>query len=190
MPGDLRRRPPDRDALGHKRIGLARVDQPASGISPINEGSSPLAAADLDCEIERAADQGPPQVIAPRSRVDPEIPARVEREDDPAPSLDRLDAEIVVSASTLTRMSQGRRPDVDGLAALLAWSGLDVAAFIRSNRTAQTPATLTRITTELRADPQLSDESSAALEDIVRTAYRQLAARDARAMARSTSGER
>jgi transcriptional regulator with XRE-family HTH domain len=29
-----------------------------------------------------------------------------------------------VSPSTLTRMNQGKRPDVDGLAALCAWSGL------------------------------------------------------------------
>lgn len=95
--------------------------------------------------------------------------------------------EAGVSASTLTRMSQGRRPDVDGLAALLAWSGLNAAAFIRSSRSVQTPATLTRITTELRSDPQLSDESSAALEDIVRTAYGQLAARDARETSRSAN---
>jgi transcriptional regulator with XRE-family HTH domain len=85
-----------------------------------------------------------------------------------------------ISASTLSRMSQGRRPDVDGLATLLAWSGLDVAAFIRSSQPAPSPATLTRITTELRADPLLSDDSASALEDIVRTAYGQLAARDAR----------
>lgn len=85
-----------------------------------------------------------------------------------------------ISASTLTRMSQGRRPDVDGLATLLAWSGLDVSAFIRSQTDGDAPATLTRITTELRADPLLSSESAAALEDIVRTAYGQLAARDAR----------
>ena len=32
--------------------------------------------------------------------------------------------ESQVSASTLTRMAQGRRPDVDSLAALVTWSGL------------------------------------------------------------------
>ena len=30
-------------------------------------------------------------------------------------------------------MSQGRRPDVDGLAALAAWSGLDTDDFVRSD---------------------------------------------------------
>jgi transcriptional regulator with XRE-family HTH domain len=85
-----------------------------------------------------------------------------------------------ISASTLTRMSKGRRPDVDGLASLVAWSGLDVAAFIRSSQPVTAPATLTRMTTELRSDPILSEESQSALEEILRTTYRQLAARDAR----------
>ncbi len=87
--------------------------------------------------------------------------------------------EAGISASTLTRMSQGRRPDVDGLATLLAWSGLDAASFIRSGSDV-TPSTLTRISTELHSDPLLSPESASALESIVRTAYGQLAARDAR----------
>ena len=38
----------------------------------------------------------------------------------------RVAEESGVSASTLTRISQGKRPDVDSLAALSAWSGLDV----------------------------------------------------------------
>ncbi len=37
-----------------------------------------------------------------------------------------------MSASTLTRMAQGKRPDVDGLAALVAWSGLDADDYVRS----------------------------------------------------------
>lgn len=40
-------------------------------------------------------------------------------------------AESGVSASTLTRMAQGKRPDVDGLAALAAWSGLEVDDYVR-----------------------------------------------------------
>ena len=41
-----------------------------------------------------------------------------------------VSAQSGVSASTLTRMSQGRRPDIDGLALLLAWSGLDASNFL------------------------------------------------------------
>ena len=40
--------------------------------------------------------------------------------------------ECGISASTLSRMSQGRHPDVNGLAALAAWSGLDMDRFVRS----------------------------------------------------------
>jgi transcriptional regulator with XRE-family HTH domain len=40
-------------------------------------------------------------------------------------------AESGVSASTLTRMAQGRRPDVNGLAALSAWSGLISDDYVR-----------------------------------------------------------
>ncbi len=39
--------------------------------------------------------------------------------------------EAAVPASTLTRMSQGRRPDIDSLAALCTWSGLKADDFYR-----------------------------------------------------------
>ena len=73
-----------------------------------------------------------------------------------------------VSASTLTRMSQGRRPDVDGLALLLAWSGLDALQFVP---TANEPEPMAKIAANLRADRNLSDDSAKALEDIIRVAY-------------------
>lgn len=76
-----------------------------------------------------------------------------------------------VSAATLTRMSQGRRPGVDGLALLLAWSGLDASAFIPG---ANKPEPLAQISANLRADPTLKTESAQALEAIIRVAYQQL----------------
>jgi transcriptional regulator with XRE-family HTH domain len=79
-------------------------------------------------------------------------------------------AESGVSASTLTRMTQGKRPDVDGLAALLAWSGLRVEHFIRGEKKSN-PAPLAQITAYLRADPNLRPESAKALEQIIRAAY-------------------
>lgn len=42
-------------------------------------------------------------------------------------------AESGVQASTLTRMGDGKNPDVNGLAALLAWSGLKAESFIPRN---------------------------------------------------------
>ena len=41
-------------------------------------------------------------------------------------------AQSGVSRSTLMRMAQGKRPDVDGLAALIAWSGLNADDYVRS----------------------------------------------------------
>ena len=76
-----------------------------------------------------------------------------------------------VSASTLTRMSQGRRPDLDGLALLLAWSGLDAANFIHD---ANDPEPLALISAALRADRNLSPESAKALEDMIKTAYKHM----------------
>ena len=75
-----------------------------------------------------------------------------------------------ISQSTLTRMSQGKRPDVDGLALLLAWSGLDALQFVP---TANETEPLAKISANLRADRNLSDESARALEEIIRVAYEQ-----------------
>lgn len=80
-----------------------------------------------------------------------------------------------VSASTLTRMAQGRRPDVDGLAALTRWSGLDAAAFVRDGvEPAGQPEPMAMISTYLRSDPHLTHEDAQALEELIRAAYRHL----------------
>lgn len=77
-----------------------------------------------------------------------------------------------VSASTLTRMSQGKRPDVDGLAALAKWSGLVVESFIRSTEPTKGQATsLAQITALLRADKSLNRQSAVAIEEILKAAY-------------------
>ena len=73
-----------------------------------------------------------------------------------------------VSASTLTRMAQGKRPDVDGLALLLAWSGLDALLFVP---TANEAEPIAKIAANLRADRHLSEENAKALEDIIQVAY-------------------
>jgi transcriptional regulator with XRE-family HTH domain len=77
-----------------------------------------------------------------------------------------------VTASTLTRMAQGKRPDVDSLAALTAWSGLSQDSFVRTENddSKPEPATLAMISTYLRADKNLS-ASAAALEQLIATSY-------------------
>ncbi len=84
--------------------------------------------------------------------------------------------EAQVSASTLTRMGQGRRPDVDSLAALAKWSGLDPADFIRggSATTAKRAEPLAMISTYLRGDPNLSEDAAAALEEVIKATYERL----------------
>ncbi len=83
-------------------------------------------------------------------------------------------ADSGVSASTLTRMAQGKRPDVDGLAALLKWSGLKAEDYLTGRATAGKQETLAVISRLLRADRKLGKESATALEDIIRVAYKRL----------------
>jgi transcriptional regulator with XRE-family HTH domain len=81
--------------------------------------------------------------------------------------------ESKVSASTLTRMAQGKKPDADGLAALLHWSGLNAETFIRAANAQPKGKTesLAQISALLRADNSLNKQSAAAIEEIVRAAY-------------------
>ncbi|MCU0730470.1 MAG: helix-turn-helix transcriptional regulator [Hyphomonas sp.] len=82
--------------------------------------------------------------------------------------------QAAVPASTLTRISQGRRPDVDTLAALCQWSGLDADKFTRPRSKKDTEASpLAQITIHLRADRNLSKEGVQALEAIIKAAYEQ-----------------
>lgn len=85
--------------------------------------------------------------------------------------------EAGVHASTLTRMAQEKRPDADGLAALLAWLNLDIKHFTTTTGAAnkhQQPNSLALISAYLRADPNLSEASADALEKLVRASYEHL----------------
>lgn len=79
--------------------------------------------------------------------------------------------EARVSPSTLTRLGQGRRPDVDSMARLISWAGLDTDDFIRGSRPQPTENVLARLPAYLRADPNLSEESARSLEAIIKAAY-------------------
>lgn len=80
-------------------------------------------------------------------------------------------SEAGVAASTLTRMGQGKRPDVEGLAALASWSRLDVSLFYRPSTGRQSAEPLAEITALLRADRNLTNESATALEAMLKSAY-------------------
>lgn len=89
----------------------------------------------------------------------------------------KVGEEAGVSASTLTRMSQGKRPDVDSLAALLKWSGLDVDSFVKrdsNSSDSSQPSQLAKITAYLRSDPNLTQEAAEAIEAVLHAAYEKL----------------
>lgn len=86
--------------------------------------------------------------------------------------------ETGVSASTLTRMAQGKRPDLDGLAALSAWSGLRTDDFVRSQAIAREPEPLAQIATYLRSDKNLSPEAATALDELIKATYERLRTKD------------
>ncbi len=83
-------------------------------------------------------------------------------------------SESGVSASTLTRMAQGKRPDVDGLAALSAWSGLVADDYVRSDEERPAPEPLALISTYLRSDKNLSVEAATALDEMIKVTYERL----------------
>jgi transcriptional regulator with XRE-family HTH domain len=83
-------------------------------------------------------------------------------------------AETGVSASTLTRMSHGRKPDAASLAALSAWAGLNPSDFVQAPYKAAHPEAMAQISTLLRADPNLDADGAEAVEAIVRAAYQRL----------------
>lgn len=77
-----------------------------------------------------------------------------------------------VSASTLTRLAQGRRPDVDSLAALVRWAGMSADDFFSSSINPQkTSGSLPQITSYLRNDPNLNESGRDAIINMVTAAY-------------------
>lgn len=78
-----------------------------------------------------------------------------------------------VSASTLTRMAQGRRPDVDSLAALVKWSGLSANDFIGGGDESepQQISPIANIAAQFRKDPKLSPEAKKAIEATLKAMY-------------------
>ena len=76
-----------------------------------------------------------------------------------------------VSASTLTRMAQGKRPDVDSLAALVQWSGLSADPFVAPGAGATNAEPLSQITSLLYSDNSLSEDSRETMIEMIGAAY-------------------
>ena len=79
-----------------------------------------------------------------------------------------------VSASTLTRLSQGKRPDVDSLSALIRWSGLTADDYMQPDRPNESPEPLAEITSVVYSDNSLSTGDREAMIDIIRATYMRL----------------
>ena len=86
--------------------------------------------------------------------------------------------ETGVGASTLARMAQGNRPDAASLAALSAWSGINPSDFVEIKGRRRYTEPIAQISTLLRSDPNLDQQSAEAVEMILRTAYDRLRKRD------------
>lgn len=83
-------------------------------------------------------------------------------------------AETGVSASTLTRMAQGRKPDAASLAALSAWAGINPSDYVDAPYRPARTESITQISALLRTDPNLDAESAQAVEAIVKAAYERM----------------
>lgn len=86
----------------------------------------------------------------------------------------QLAKEVNISPSTLTRLGQGKRPDVDGFAVLVEWLGVSADEFLvpgPGGKPEEQPNTLAVISTHLRSSKELSEESAKYLDEIIRAAY-------------------
>jgi len=95
----------------------------------------------------------------------------------------QVSSDTGVNATTLTRMSQGRRPDAASLAALSAWAGLNPAEFVQTTHAAAPrpqAQTLNKVSLLFRQDPSLTDDARKALENILETTYNNLRTKDAK----------
>lgn len=88
----------------------------------------------------------------------------------------QVSEESGVGAWTLSRLAQGGRPDVDTLAALSAWSGLDPSDFIivPGQRARPNPEPLAMISTQIRKDPNLDEASKRALDELIKATYERI----------------
>ena len=85
----------------------------------------------------------------------------------------KLAEQAGVSASTMTRLSHGKRPDVDSLASLCAWANLSADDFMQrpgeADERHSSPVNKARVL--FRADPSLGEVQADALMKIIESAY-------------------
>lgn len=86
-----------------------------------------------------------------------------------------LARQLGITPSTFTRMAQGRRPDSDTFAVLVAWLGVPAEKFLmRRDIASENPDPMAMISLYLRSARNVRPEDAKALEDIIGAAYRAL----------------
>ena len=87
------------------------------------------------------------------------------------------EASATLSPSTMTRMANGRRPDVDAFAALVRWLGMPAERFMigDENPQAAQPELLAELAPLLRARRDLNPEDVQYLEELIAAAVRRFA---------------
>lgn len=79
--------------------------------------------------------------------------------------------EAGISASTLSRMSHGKYPDVTSLAALVSWSGIDVSNFFTSVKKNEKKSSLVDITSMIEMDKTLDPKGKKIIESVLNSLY-------------------
>ena len=87
----------------------------------------------------------------------------------------QVSRETGVSASSLTRMSQGKRLDIDGMIALSIWANLELDNYKRTpSQGAPHVNTADQVAALLRGDPNLSEQDAEHLGNLIRASYEHL----------------
>jgi transcriptional regulator with XRE-family HTH domain len=90
----------------------------------------------------------------------------------------QLARELGLSASTMSRLANGQKPDVDAFAAMVAWLKTDANRFILTKAERQRraereePDLVAELAPLLRARRDLNDKDVAYLQDLIRSAVR------------------
>ena len=84
-------------------------------------------------------------------------------------------SDLEISASTFTRMAQGKRPDVDTFGTLVGWLGVSADRFLQTSTGDESQADpVVMISSYLRSAKNIEPEDAEALEDIIQAAYKNL----------------
>jgi len=118
----------------------------------------------------------------PRTRIDvPALHAALDaarhNKDRGGLSWRQLAAEVGVSPSTMTRLANGHRPDVDAFVALVRWLGMPAERFMIDDEDGSTaePELLAELAPLLRARRDLNPEDVEYLEGLIGAAVRRFA---------------